>query len=97
MDLDPDVCHTNPGYVRIHESQPWWSYYSLQAYYWIPLYSQLVISRRVGEWYSMFIDRRFKSITINPLPAVEYFWAGAAFVSTFLRSNSKTTTLTSHR
>ena len=81
MDLDPDIIQTNPGPVRIHESQPWWSYYALQSYYWIPLYSQLVFSRRASEWHNLFVDRKFKSISINPLPAKEYAYGLLALTS----------------
>lgn len=80
VEIDPDIIQTNPGPVRIHESQPWWSYYYWQSYYWIPLYSQLVFSRRLTEWKNLFVDQKFKSITINPLPAIEYLWGFAALV-----------------
>jgi hypothetical protein len=80
VEIDPDIIQTDPGVVRIHESQPWWSYYAWQSYYWIPLYAQLVFSRRLTEWKQLFVDRKFKSITINALPPKEYFWGIVALV-----------------
>lgn len=85
VDIDPDIIQTNPGPVRIHENQPWIFYYAWQSWYWIPMYSQLVFSRRLSEWKNLFVDRRFKSITINPLPVVEYLWGFAALVSLFVQ------------
>lgn len=79
-DIDPDVTQSDPGLVRVHDSQSWWSYYEWQSYYFLPLYSQLILSRKVTEWKSLFIDRQFKNIRINPLQMSEYVWGAAVFV-----------------
>ncbi|OCK74382.1 hypothetical protein K432DRAFT_409910 [Lepidopterella palustris CBS 459.81] len=71
---DPDVVDENPGILRVHDGQQWWSFYGLQRYYWFPLYTQLILSRKLTEWKCLFYDRRFKHIKINPPQTSEYFW-----------------------
>jgi len=71
---DPDIVSDNPGTIRVHGDQPWWNHYNWQKYYWLPLYSQLVLSRKLTEWKNVFYDFQYKHIRINPPQASEYMW-----------------------
>ncbi|KAH8648439.1 fatty acid desaturase-domain-containing protein [Xylariales sp. PMI_506] len=74
--FDPDITLEE---VRIHESQPWWSLYRWQKYYWLPLYSQVVLSRKLTEWKVLIFDGQFKDIAINPITTSEKIWAALTF------------------
>ena len=79
--VDPDIVTEDPGVLRVHKDQPWWDYYGWQKYYWLPLYSQLILSRKLTEWKNVFYDRRFKNIVINPTSTSEKVWAVITMVS----------------
>jgi fatty acid desaturase len=83
---DPDVISDDPGSIRVHEEQPWWGHYNWQRYYWLPLYSQLILSRKLTEWKNVFYDRQYKTIKINPPQMSEYVWCATVMVSLLLSS-----------
>lgn len=78
---DPDIISDDPGLLRVHDGQPFWSYYGWQKYYWLPLYSQLVLSRKLTEFKNVFWDNQFKHIKINPPQLSEWLWCFATLVS----------------
>ncbi|KAF2670953.1 delta-5 fatty acid desaturase [Microthyrium microscopicum] len=81
--IDPDILSADPGIMRVHEDQPWWDFYGLQKYYWLPLYSQLVLSRKCFEWMDVFYYRAHKNIPINPPTWTEMAW-GATTMSVYV-------------
>jgi fatty acid desaturase len=78
---DPDIISDDPGLLRVHEEQPWWNHYGWQKWYWLPVYSQLILSRKLTEYKQVFIDGQYKHIKINPPQLREYFWSVAVLVS----------------
>lgn len=78
---DPDIASDDPGLLRVHAEQPWWDHYGWQKWYWLPVYSQLVLSRKVTEYKQVFIDNQYKNIRINPPQWREYFWTVLVLVS----------------
>lgn len=80
---DPDIVSDDPGSIRVHGDQPWWDHYKWQKYYWLPLYSQLVLSRKITEWKNVFYDNQYKHIKINPPQVSEYLWFVVVTVSVF--------------
>jgi fatty acid desaturase len=78
---DPDIEGVEMELIRLNPQKQWWSHYRWQKYYWLPLYSQLVLSRKIGEYTSVFYNRTWKFIKINPLQVSEYFWTFVTLVS----------------
>jgi fatty acid desaturase len=78
---DPDIEGVGLDLIRLNPSKPWWSFHRWQKYYWLPLYSQLVLSRKLGEHISVFYHRSWKFVKINPPRISEYFWTFVTLVS----------------
>jgi fatty acid desaturase len=78
---DPDIISDDPGLLRVHEDQQWWGHYGWQKWYWLPIYSQLILSRKLTEYKQVFIDNQYKHIKINPPQLREYFWSVVVLVS----------------
>lgn len=74
LGADPDVIVEAPGLLRQHEEAPWYAHYGFQKYYWLPLYSQLILSRKLTEWKNLLYDQQFKHIKLNPITLNEKLW-----------------------